>query len=139
METRVADSSWFRTMFQVAAIYDMALGVAFFFFWKPILGSLGVPLPENTSYLHIATAYVFMQGLGYWFVSRNMERNIDIVKLGIIYKAIYVGLAIYYTVIGQLLHVVFAWFAVFDAIFLALFVWYLVKAAPVSATANASA
>ena len=139
METPVNESSWFRRMFQIAATYDMTLGVAFFFFWRPILGSLGVPLPENTSYLQIATAYVFMQGLGYWFVSRNMERNIDIVKLGVVYKVIYVGLAIYYTVIGQLLHVVFAWFAVFDAIFLALFVWYVAKATPLSSTQRASA
>jgi hypothetical protein len=139
VESENSGMGWFRTMFRVAAWYDIVLGLAFFFFWRPILGSLGVPLPENTSYLHIATAYVFTQGVSYWFVSRDMLRNIDMVKVGVIYKAIYVGLAIYYVAIGQLPHVVFAWFAGFDFIFLALFLWFLSKASPTSATGHASA
>lgn len=138
METNSASWSGFRTMFQIAAWYDIVLGIAFFFFWKPVFVSLGIPLPENTSYLHIATAYVFTQGVSYWFVSRDMLRNIDMVKVGVIYKAIYVGLAVYYVAIGQLPHVVFAWFAVFDLIFLVLFVWYLSKAIAVSAPGHAS-
>ncbi len=86
--------------------------------------------PENTSYIHITAAYVFMRGLGYWFVARDMLRNIDLVKLGVIYKAIYVGLAVYYLATGELLHEVFAWFAVADLVFLVLFTAFLVKALP---------
>ena len=90
METDNASWNGFRMMFRIAAWYDIVLGFLFFFFWKQILVSLGVPLPENTSYLHLATAYIFTQGVSYWFVSRDMLRNIDMVKVGVIYKAIYV-------------------------------------------------
>lgn len=113
---------FYRTVFLVAAAYDIILGVVFFLAWKPIFAALGVESPGHTSYLHITTAYIFVQGLGYWYVSRNIIRNLDLVRLGIVYKAIYIGLAAYYLVIGQLLHAVFAWFAVFDLVFLLLFV-----------------
>jgi hypothetical protein len=115
-------TSFYRTVFLVGAAYDMILGALFFLVWRPIYDALGVQQPGNTAYLHIATAYIFVQGLSYWYVSRNIIRNLDMVRVGIVYKAIYVGLAAYYLVIGQLLHPVFAWFAVSDLVFLLLFV-----------------
>ncbi|HLE56686.1 MAG TPA: hypothetical protein VJB15_06340 [Rhodothermia bacterium] len=114
--------SFYKTVFIVGAWYDIILGAAFFLAWRPIYAALGIPAPDNASYIHIATAYIFVQGLGYWYVSRNLIRNLDLVRLGIVYKAIYVGLAVYYLMIGQLPHTVFAWFAVFDFIFLLLFI-----------------
>ncbi len=114
--------SFYRMVFLVGAAYDMILGALFFLAWRPIYDALGVQPPGHTAYLHIATAYIFVQGLSYWYVSRNIIRNLDLVRLGIVYKAVYVGLAAYYLVIGQLLHAVFAWFAVFDLVFLLLFV-----------------
>jgi hypothetical protein len=115
-------TSFYKTVFLVGAAYDMILGALFFLTWRPIYDALGVQPPGNTAYLHIATAYIFVQGLSYWYVSRNIIRNLDIVRVGIVYKAIYVGLAAYYLVIGQLPHPVFAWFAVSDFVFLVLFV-----------------
>ncbi len=120
-------SRFYRAVFRAAAIYDMALGIAFFFVWRAIFDVLEVDPPEHSSYIHITAAYVFMQGLGYWFVAGKMLRNVDLVRLGVIYKAIYVGLAVYYLAIGELIHEVFAWFAVFDLIFLILFVNFLLR------------
>lgn len=120
----------FRVFFLVAAIYDIVLGAALFFFYQPVFDTLSIELPSNTSYIHLSAAYVFVQGLGYWFVYSNMLRNVDLVKLGVVYKAIYSAVAVYYLVIGQLLNAVFAWFAVFDVIFLIGFIRFLVLARP---------
>jgi hypothetical protein len=139
VETQSTDWNRFRTLFLVAALYDIVLGIAFFVFWRPVLTSLGVPLPENTSYLLIASAYIFSQGVSYWYVSRDVLKNIDMVKVGVLYKFIYVGLAIYYVAIGQLPHVVFGWFAGFDFIFLVLFLRVLSKAAAVNTPGHAAA
>ncbi len=73
-----------------------------------------------------------MQGLGYWFVARDMLRNVDIVILGVIYKVLYIGMSVYYLAINELLHEVFAWFAIFDLIFLVLFIAFLTKALPLA-------
>ena len=114
--------SFYKSVFLVGAAYDMILGAVFFLAWRPIYGALGIEAPANLAYLQIATAYIFVQGLSYWYVSRNIIRNLDIVRVGIVYKAIYVGLAVWYLIIKQIPHVLFAWFGVFDFIFLLLFI-----------------
>jgi hypothetical protein len=119
-------SNFFRGVFIAAAIFDGVLGPVFFFLYGPIFQQLNIPMPDNTSYIHITAAFVFAQGVGYWFVYRNPLRNVDLVKVGVVYKAIYSAVALYYLVIGELLHAIFAWFVVFDLVFLALFVAFLV-------------
>ena len=122
--TTPASSGW-RTFFLVAALYDIVLGVAFFFLFAPLFAALGIPLPNNTSYIHLTAGFVFVQGLGYWLVYQDAPANLGIVKLGIVYKAIFAGLGFFYLAIGQLLHPVFLLFAVADLVFLVGFVAFL--------------
>ena len=110
-------TNW-RTFFLVAAIYDIVLGAAFFLLYGPLFSALGIALPNNTSYIHLTAAFVFTQGLGYWFVYQDPAANIGIVKLGLVYKAIFSGLAFYYLAIGELLHPAFLLFGVADLLFL---------------------
>jgi hypothetical protein len=114
-----------RALFIVAAAYDVLLGIGFFFLYGPIFAALAVPVPVNTSYIHISAAFVFVQGVGYWLVARNPDRNHDLVRLGVIYKGIYVAVALYELALGQLISDVFLWFAAFDLLFLVLFVDFL--------------
>lgn len=118
---------FFKAVFLVAALYDLVLGAVFFFLYRPLFDAFGIDLPNNTSYIHLTAGYVFVQGVGYWFVYRNMMRNVDLVKLGIVYKIIYSGVAVYYLAIGELLNAAFAWFAVFDGVFAVLFVAFLLR------------
>ena len=127
-------TNW-RTFFLVAAIYDVVLGAAFFLLYGPLFDALGIALPNNTSYIHLTAAFVFTQGLGYWFVYQDPPANLGIVKLGIVYKAIFSGLAFYYMAIGQLLHPVFLVFGVADLLFLVGFWLFLRQATTAEAGA----
>jgi hypothetical protein len=127
-------TNW-RTFFLVAAIYDIVLGVAFFILYGPLFDALGIALPNNTSYIHLTAAFVFTQGLGYWFVYQDPPANLGIVKLGIVYKAIFSGLAFYYLAIGQLLHPVFLVFGVADLLFLIGFWLFLRRPSELAAAA----
>ena len=127
-------TNW-RTFFLVAAIYDIVLGVAFFVLYEPLFSALGIELPNNTSYIHLTAAFVFTQGLGYWFVYQDAPANLGIVKLGIVYKAIFSGLTFYYLAIGELLHPVFIVFGVADLLFLAGFWLFLRQGTPAEASA----
>jgi hypothetical protein len=111
-----------RALFVAAAVYDIVLGIAFFFLYGPIFVTLAIPLPSNTSYIHISAAFVFVQGVGYWLVARDLARNHDLVRLGVIYKGIYIIVALYELALGQLISDVFLWFAASDFVFLVLFV-----------------
>lgn len=123
----------FEWLFLMAALYDGVLGVAFLLFYEPIFDALGVDPPDHASYVHLTAGYVAVQGLGYYFVWRNMLRNVDIVKVGAVYKFVYVAVAVYYLMSGELLHNIFAWFAAFDVAFLIGFVLFLGLAQPIGA------
>jgi len=122
--------SRFRALFLVAALYDGILGAAFFLLYQPIYRMLGVELPASASYLQLSAGFVFVQGIQYWFVFRDMLRNTDLVKVGVIYKLIYTGVVFYYLARGQLPHATFAWFAVCDILFIVGFVRFLMLARP---------
>jgi len=115
------NGAW-KTLFLVAALYDVVLGIGFFFLYPPIFALLNIQEPNNTSYIHLTAAFVFVQGVGYWLVYQDPLANLGIVKLGIIYKAAYTMVALYYLVLGQLLSAIFAWLAIADVLFL-IFFW----------------
>lgn len=117
-------TAW-KGFFLVAALYDLVLGLAFFVLYEPLFGALGIALPNNTSYIHLTAAFVFVQGIGYWFVYQAPEANIGIVKLGVVYKAVFAALSFYYFAIGQLLHPIFLVFGVADIGFLVGFLAFL--------------
>ena len=117
--------TFFRGFFLIASAYDLILGLAFFFFYPFLYGMLGVSLPTEPAYLHIAAAFVFVQGIMYLLVYRNMERNVDLVLAGVIYKAAYISVSFYHLGMGTLPHPIFALFGAMDLIFLAVFVYFL--------------
>ena len=114
----------FKKFFLVAALYDLLLGIIFLTMYKQVYAYFGIALPNSPMYLLLAAAFVFANGVGYCFVYKNMYRNIDLVKLGVIYKAIYSITAVYFFLTGEA-HVIFFIFAILDAIFLLLFVSFL--------------
>jgi len=117
--------SSYKSFFLVAALYDIVLGLAFFFFYGPLWDALGIALPNNTAYIHLTAAFVFVQGVGYWLVYQDPDHNRGIVTLGVVYKACFAGLSVYYWAIGQLLHPIFLVFGALDALFLVGFVMFL--------------
>ena len=119
------NEKFYKGVFLVAAFYDFILGIIFFLFYKKIYQMFGIDLPETPAYLQLSAAFVFAQGLLYYYVYLNLHRNIDIVKVGVAYKIIYAGIAFYYWIKGGLPHSVFGWFGICDVIFIALFVLYL--------------
>ncbi len=114
-----------KRLFLVAALYDELLGLGFLFGYQSIYALLGIPVPENPAYLHLAAALVFVQGVGYHLVYRNTEPNADLVRLGIIYKAAFAGVAFYALAVKILPHPIFALFATLDLVFLVLFARHL--------------
>ncbi len=115
----------FRSFFLLAALYDGVLGLAFLVAFGPLYAALGAAPPADPVYLRLIAAFVAVQGLGYWFVARAPRRNVDLVKVGAVYKAAYIVVALLARAEGDLPHAVFAGFAAADAFFLAGFLLFL--------------
>lgn len=116
---------FWRGLFLVASLYDLILGVLFFFFYAQIFNYFNITIPDYPMYLQMSVAFVIAMGVGYYFVFLNLYRNIDLVKLGIVYKLVYSGLTGYFYFMN-LANVVFFYFAVIDFLFLITFIVFLV-------------
>ena len=125
MQPALKNEKPYRTLFFIAALYDFILVFVFFaflrFFFEDIFN---MPYPLYPAFFQAAAAFVFVMGVGFYFVYRNMYRNIDIVKVGIIFKLVYTGLAFYH-VFFEGMPWIFSVFGLFDLIFIAFFVFFL--------------
>ena len=120
-----ARENYYKKLFLTAALYDLALGIVFLFFYRPLFHVLKIPLPLNPSYLLLSAAFVFVLGIAYYFIYRDIKSNRDLVKIGTIYKFAYVSVGLYCLLLGLVPHMIFLVFAAIDVVFFSLFVEFL--------------
>ena len=113
-----------KTFFIISALYDFILGIIFLIGFKQIYNHFNITLPNHDGYVQFGAALVTIFGIGFWFVSQDPQRNRDIIKMGILLKLSYSGVAFYHAALGNLpsIWLPFAWV---DAIFLVLFIFAL--------------
>lgn len=126
--TMTKDLPRWRALFVVAAVYDIALGLGFFILWEPIFEWLGMAAPPHVSYIHLPAVFIIVQGVGYALVAADPLGNLGLVKVGVVYKASYAALAAWYLATDQIPAMFFAWFGLFDFLFLVAFVLFLRRA-----------
>ena len=125
MQQPLKNEKAYRTLFLIAALYDFILGFVFFVFLRFFFEDLfKIPYPLYPAFFQAAAAFVFVMGVGFYFVYRNMYRNIDIVKVGITFKLFYTGLAFYHVFIKGMPWIISV-FGFLDIIFIVFFVFFL--------------
>ena len=116
-----AKEKYYRSLFAVAAGYDIALGIAFTFFATRIFAALGISdkLPAFSGYITLIGAFVLVSGILYALIARgDLRRNTDLILVGMLYKLAYSTTAFYYWAAGAIPHIAFAAvFGVADALF----------------------
>ena len=119
-----AQEKYYRSLFAVAAVYDVLLGITFTFFPVRAFDALGIreKLPAFGGYLTLLGVFVFVIGVAYCLIARgDLQRNRDLILVGTLYKLAYAATAFYYWLQGSLPHVAFgALFGVADAVFFVL-------------------
>ena len=125
MQQRLTNERPYRILFLIAALYDFILGFIFFAFLRFFFEDLfKIPYPLYPAFFQAAAAFVFVMGVGFYFVYRNMYQNIDIVKVGIAFKLVYTGLAFYH-VSFKGMPWIFSVFGFLDLIFIVFFIFFL--------------
>ena len=125
---RSAPALW-RWFFLVAAVYDMALGLAFMLAGETILDAIGMELPPHIAYIQLAAIFILVQGFSYLLAWRDPWSNEGIIWVGVAYKGSYAALAAWYLAIGILPSTFFLHWAVIDVGFMLGFLWFLRVAA----------
>ncbi|MGD0350867.1 MAG: hypothetical protein ABSB84_11245 [Verrucomicrobiota bacterium] len=131
-----AKEKYYRSLFIIAAVYDVLLGITFTFFPVRAFDALGIreKLPAFGGYLTLLGVFVLVIGIAYFLIARgDLQRNLDLILVGTLYKLAYSVTAFYYWLTGNIPHVIFvALFGVADAVFFVLMAecyWSLKKEA----------
>jgi hypothetical protein len=113
-----------KYIFQLKAAINWIESLALLFADRWIRELLGEKPLTNPEYLQLFVVLVFVIGIGYWWVSQDISRNREIVKLGIYAQSsVFVVLA-YQTLIGNV-HPFYLIPGVIDLIFAILFGLFL--------------
>ena len=113
-----------KYIFQLKAAINWIESVALLFADRWIRELLGEKPLTNPEYLQLFVVLVFVIGIGYWWVSQDISRNREIVKLGIYAQcSVFVVLA-YQTLVGNV-HPLYLMPGVIDLIFAILFGLFL--------------
>ena len=119
-----AKEKYYRSLFLIAAAYDVLLGIVFTCFPARAYDALGIreKLPAFGGYLSLLGAFVLVIGIACFLVARgDLQRNADLILVGALYKLAYAATAFFYWSAGSLPHVAFAaLFGVADAVFFVL-------------------
>ena len=79
---------FFERIFLFAGIYNIGAAITFIFGHKwlfPLINNSDLHFP---SFMFLAFAFVFVFGIGYLIVSKDLSKNHDIVRLGILSKVL---------------------------------------------------
>ncbi|MBI9069763.1 MAG: hypothetical protein JEZ09_20875 [Salinivirgaceae bacterium] len=115
---------YYKGLFLVAAIYDLILGLVFTFIPKSAFYLIGIPekAPDFTGYLSLIGAYLLIIGIAYFLIYKgDLQKNLDLILIGLLYKLAYCSVVFYYFIIGDLPHIIFlVLFGLIDIIMFAL-------------------
>ena len=81
-------SGFFNRIFLFAGIYNIGAAITFIFGHKWIFPLINIDDLHFPSFIVLAFAFVFVFGIGYLIVSKDLSKNHDIVRLGIISKVL---------------------------------------------------
>lgn len=116
-------------LFYIAALYESVLGIAFLFGASSVFEWYGVTPPNHIGYVQFPAAILITFGLLYLAVARNQVANRNLIPYGMLLKVSYCGVVFYYWMTSELPSM---WkpYAIFDLIFLLLFMWAYLSIRP---------
>jgi hypothetical protein len=117
---------YYKRLFFIGAIWNWVAGLLFFFWSDPIYSFFNMKAINYPGVMQLAMALVFVFGIGYYWVSKDISMNHDIVKLGIIAKTLVFLVFSYHTLIGNMPPQL-GLSGVVDLIFAVLFLEFLMK------------
>ncbi len=117
-------SLYYKRLFVVGAIWNWGAAILFFFASAMVLAMLGMAPVNYPGIMQLAMALVFALGIGYYWVSKDITTNHDLVKVGVIAKVPAGSILVYYYLAGSF-HPLLALCGAVDLLFAVLFIEFL--------------
>jgi hypothetical protein len=115
---------YYKKMFFIGAIWNWVATLTFAIGWKFLFPLFGMAFPNYLVFYMMFLGLAFVYGIGYFWVSRDISLNHDIVRMGIIGKLI-VFVSMLLAWIGGEIPIIIVGSGVVDLIFAILFIEFL--------------
>ena len=119
-------SNFDQRLFFVGAIWNWVVTGSVALAYPILFPPLGMPPPQYPVFFLLFLGVCFVLGIGYYWVSKDLDGHLGIVRLGIIAKLMVCVGALYGFLDGQL-HFLLASVGIGDLIFAVLFIRFLVR------------
>lgn len=126
-----AKTEYYRKMFFIGALWNLAAAAVFLFFQKPLFAMFAMPPLDYPIFYQMVCVLVFAFGIGYYWVSLNLRDNRGLVKLAAALKIATFVFFVYYCAVGSL-HWSFVGTGLVDLVFGILFIEFLICSSCIS-------
>jgi hypothetical protein len=117
--------SYYKKLFFIGALWNFGAAFIFYFLHGPLFSFLGMQPVGDAMFVQLFSMAVLLFGVGYYWVSRDLNRNHGILKLGIAGKVIVFTILTYHLLFHGCIHWLLALAGVVDLIFAVLFIKFL--------------
>ena len=115
---------YYRKLFFIGAVWNWVATLGFAFGYKIIFPLFGMQPPLYPVFFLMFLGLAFVFGIGYYWVHADLDKNQDIVKMGIIGKLlVFVGL--FWAGISGQVHFIFIGAGIVDLVFAILYMEFL--------------
>ncbi|MDO9264294.1 MAG: hypothetical protein Q7U02_10040 [Desulfosalsimonadaceae bacterium] len=122
----MSKEDYYRKLFLVGAIWNWVATTTLIFGYKIMFPLFDMPLPIYPVFFLMFLGLCFVFGIGYYWVSQDLSKNNDIVKMGIIGKLlVFVGL-LWASISGQI-HYILLGAGLVDLVFAIFYIEFLMK------------
>ena len=115
---------YYKQLFLIGAIWNWSAAVVFALGYKILFPLFGMALPLYPVFFLMFLGLAFVLGMGYFWVSRDIHKNHDIVRMGIIGKIMVFAALIWAWTSGQI-PLILTGAGVVDLVFAVLYIEFL--------------
>jgi hypothetical protein len=117
----------YQRIFLVGAWWNWLGAGLLFLFWRRAFALFDLAAPNYPAFFQAWLALAFVFGVGYYYVSRDLYGNLNIVRLGISGKSAFAAIFIYHVGFSGF-HPIFLSGAFVDLVFVVLYALFLARA-----------
>ncbi len=118
------EKRYYQQLFLIGAIWNWSAAAVFAFGYKILFSLFDMALPLYPAFFIMFLGLAFVFGIGYFWVSKDIHKNHDIVRMGIIAK-IFVFVALMWAWISGQIPLILTGAGVVDLVFAVLYSEFL--------------
>ncbi|MHA1649038.1 MAG: hypothetical protein ACTSYB_02500 [Candidatus Helarchaeota archaeon] len=100
-------TDFYKYLFFLTAIWNWIIALPLLFIYERVLQNFGMIIPNSPLWIQLFAGFVFLFGIGYYIVSRDLNKNHGFVFIGLMTKILVFLYFLYFFILNELHHFIF--------------------------------